>query len=138
ANAAALTTDCNCKCERRSVINIHPSQTSQTSRKGKSSKLSIKSSKRRRKFCLGGIVMRDRKSFLLQIWLLCVALGTLFSGASPVQSQGKNGEWPSYAADLAGTRYRPLDQINASNFSDLEIAWRIKTDNFGDRPEYKL
>jgi len=30
----------------------------------------------------------------------------------------------------------PLDQINASNFNDLEIAWRIKTDNFGDRPEY--
>ncbi len=50
----------------------------------------------------------------------------------------KDTEWPSYAADLAGTRYRPLDQINASNFSDLEIAWRIKTDNFGDRPEYKL
>jgi quinoprotein glucose dehydrogenase len=54
------------------------------------------------------------------------------------QSQTKVTEWPSYAADLAGTRYRPLDQINASNFSDLEIAWRIKTDNFGDRPEYKL
>src|SRR5439155_13616961 len=50
----------------------------------------------------------------------------------------KDTEWPSYAADLAGTRYRPLDQINASNFNDLEIAWRIKTDNFGDRPEYKL
>jgi len=32
------------------------------------------------------------------------------------------------------TRYRPLGQINASNFNDLEIAWRIKTDNFGDRP----
>jgi quinoprotein glucose dehydrogenase len=54
------------------------------------------------------------------------------------QSQTKVTEWPSYAADLAGTRYRPLDQINASNFNDLEIAWRIKTDNFGDRPEYKL
>jgi quinoprotein glucose dehydrogenase len=54
------------------------------------------------------------------------------------QNQPKDTEWPSYAADTAGTRYRPLDQINASNFNDLEIAWRIKTDNFGDRPEYKL
>jgi quinoprotein glucose dehydrogenase len=54
------------------------------------------------------------------------------------QYQPKDTEWPSYAADLKGTRYRPLDQINTSNFSDLEIAWRIKTDNFGDRPEYKL
>ncbi len=82
--------------------------------------------------------MRDRKSFRLQVGLLCAAaLGTLSPSASP-QSQLKNSDWPTYAADLAGTRYRPLDQINASNFNDLEIAWRIKTDNFGDRPEYKL
>ncbi len=38
----------------------------------------------------------------------------------------------------AGSRYRPLDQINASNFSKLEVAWRFKTDNIGDRPEFKL
>jgi quinoprotein glucose dehydrogenase len=50
----------------------------------------------------------------------------------------KDTEWTSYAADLAGTRYRPLDQINASNFSRLEVAWRLKTDMFGNRPEYKL
>jgi len=54
------------------------------------------------------------------------------------QSGGKPGEWPSYAADLAGTRYRPLDQINANNFSKLEVAWRFKTDSIGNRPEYKL
>src|SRR5260370_2518846 len=54
------------------------------------------------------------------------------------QWKAKDTEWPSYAADLAGTRYRPLEQINAANFSDLEIAWRIKTDNFGNRPEDKL
>src|SRR5580658_4963506 len=50
----------------------------------------------------------------------------------------KDGEWPTYTADLAGTHYRPLDQINAKNFSQLEIAWRFKTDNIGNRPEYKL
>jgi quinoprotein glucose dehydrogenase len=54
------------------------------------------------------------------------------------QYRARDTEWPSYAADLAGTHYRPLDQINAANFSDLEIAWRIKTDSFGNRPEYKL
>jgi quinoprotein glucose dehydrogenase len=54
------------------------------------------------------------------------------------QWRAKDTEWPTYAADLAATRYRPLDQINAANFNDLEIAWRIKTDNFGNRPEYKL
>jgi len=50
----------------------------------------------------------------------------------------KNGEWPYYTADLKGTKYSPLDQINASNFSKLEIAWRFKTDNLGPKPEYKL
>ena len=54
------------------------------------------------------------------------------------QFHPKDTEWWTYGADLAATRYRPLDQINASNFNDLEIAWSIKTDNFGDRPEYKL
>lgn len=53
-------------------------------------------------------------------------------------AQTKDTEWPTYGADLANTRYRPLDQINASNFSDLELAWSFKTDNLGTRPEYKL
>jgi quinoprotein glucose dehydrogenase len=50
----------------------------------------------------------------------------------------KNGEWPYYTADIKGSKYLPADQINASNFSKLEVAWRLKTDNFGTRPEYKL
>src|SRR5438093_7391909 len=50
----------------------------------------------------------------------------------------KNGEWTHYAADARGTRYVPLDQINASNFNKLEVAWRFKTDNLGPRPEFKL
>jgi quinoprotein glucose dehydrogenase len=47
-------------------------------------------------------------------------------------------EWPTYAGDLAASRYRPLDQINAGNFNKLEIAWRFKTDSIGNRPEFKL
>ncbi|MBV8729540.1 MAG: PQQ-binding-like beta-propeller repeat protein, partial [Acidobacteriia bacterium] len=49
-----------------------------------------------------------------------------------------NGEWPHYTADLKGTRYSPHDQINASNFNKLEVAWRFKTDNLGTHAEYKL
>jgi quinoprotein glucose dehydrogenase len=49
-----------------------------------------------------------------------------------------NGEWPDYSGDLRGWRYSPLDQINASNFSQLQVAWRFKTDHLGPRPEYKL
>jgi quinoprotein glucose dehydrogenase len=46
-----------------------------------------------------------------------------------------NGEWRTYGGDLASTRYSPLDQINAANFDKLEVAWRLKTDNLGPRPE---
>jgi quinoprotein glucose dehydrogenase len=54
------------------------------------------------------------------------------------QPSTKNGEWPHYTADLAGSRYSPLEQINGANFGKLEIAWRFKTDNFGPFPEFKL
>ena len=46
-----------------------------------------------------------------------------------------NGEWPTFGGDLSNTRYAPLDQINADNFSDLEIVWRFRTDSFGPVPE---
>jgi quinoprotein glucose dehydrogenase len=59
-------------------------------------------------------------------------------GQSNSQPSTKNGEWPYYTADAKGTKYSPLDQINASNFNKLEVAWRFKTDNLGPRPEYKL
>ena len=70
-------------------------------------------------------------------WLLLTVL-VWIPTPSYGQYHAKETEWSTYAADLAGTRYRPLDQINASNFNDLEVAWRLKTDMFGNRPEYKL
>jgi glucose dehydrogenase len=80
-------------------------------------------------------------SVLLVVGLVWLAMGV--SGQSGAQSgmaahSTKNGEWPHYTGDLAGTRYSPLDQINADNFNKLEVAWRFKTDNLGTRPEYKL
>src|SRR5437764_8799 len=78
-------------------------------------------------------------------WVAPRISGQVFVGtATPKQfsAQGqpstKNGEWWSNAADLKGSRYSPLDQINASNFNTLEVAWRFKTDNFGPFPEFKL
>jgi len=59
-------------------------------------------------------------------------------GQAAGQPSTKNGEWPHYTADLKGTKYSPADQIDASNFNKLEVAWRFKTDNLGPRPEYKL
>jgi len=60
------------------------------------------------------------------------------TGQAPGFPTTKNGEWPYYTADVRGSRYSPLDQINANNFNQLEVAWRFKTDNLGTRPEFKL
>ena len=48
---------------------------------------------------------------------LCPSLALAQYGAT-------NGEWRTYAGDLGGTKYSPLDQIDGTNFSTLEIAWR--------------
>jgi quinoprotein glucose dehydrogenase len=59
------------------------------------------------------------------------------SGQAGLPSTSK-GEWPHYTADVRGSRYSPLDQINATNFNKMEVAWRFKTDNLGTFPEFKL
>ena len=55
--------------------------------------------------------------------------------ATSIHAGTRNGEWRSYAGDLASTRYAALDQITRDNFGKLEIAWRFKTNSFGARPE---
>jgi len=78
-------------------------------------------------------------------WTAPPVLSQTFVGTPvPAQYTGQGqpstakGEWPSNAADVRGTRYSPLDQINAQNFNQLQIAWRFKTDAFGPYPEWKL
>jgi quinoprotein glucose dehydrogenase len=66
------------------------------------------------------------------------ALGLALCTTALWGQNAKDTEWPTYGADLRNSHYRPLDQINAANFSKLEIAWRFKTDNLGTRPEFKL
>jgi len=67
-----------------------------------------------------------------------VSLAPRLTGQTSGMPGTKNGEWPMYTADLRGSKYSPLDQINAQNFNRLEVAWRFKTDSLGPRPEYKL
>src|SRR5205085_1342370 len=72
-----------------------------------------------------------------------IGAGVVWSTARPTgQMAGmpstKNGDWTHYTADMRGTKYSPLDQINATNFNKMEVAWRFKTDNLGTRPEFKL
>src|SRR5438094_573565 len=67
-----------------------------------------------------------------------VTVGGQSPPRNPVSEGTRNGQWPSYTGDVRGSRYSPLDQIDARNFNDLEVAWRFKTDSLGTRPEYKL
>jgi len=88
----------------------------------------------------------SRRSQLGCLLAALIAVGTALSGSLSGQDRAgtnrmpstANGDWPYYTADLRGTKYSPLDQINASNFGKLEVAWRFKTDHLGPRPEYKL
>jgi len=47
------------------------------------------------------------------------------------------GEWRAWGADAWSTRYSPLDQINASNFNSLEVAWQWNAGAFGSDEYYR-
>lgn len=73
-------------------------------------------------------------------WLAYVTMTSLLLTASlaPAQHGTTDGEWHTWAGDLSATQYAPLEQINAGNFSDLEVVWRFKTDNLGPSPDFNL
>ena len=78
--------------------------------------------------------MQQLRSFVLMsslAVLLCaapVAHAQTETTAGPWQTYDtSNGEWRSYAGDIGGKKYSPLDQIDAGNFADLELAWEWTT-----------
>lgn len=58
--------------------------------------------------------------------------------AAWAQKGSTGADWRYISGDAGGTKYSPLDQINASNVSQLKIAWRWKSLNYGPRPDYNL
>jgi len=88
--------------------------------------------------------MISRRNLLASASVTILALGAGVGRlnslmAQPAQAPSvpgtSNGEWRTFGGDLASTRYAPLDQINGTNFKDLQVAWRFKTDSYGPRPE---
>jgi glucose dehydrogenase len=53
--------------------------------------------------------------------MVAVVVALVIAGL-PGNAQQK-GDWPSITGGDAGTRYSALDQINASNFNSLRVAW---------------
>jgi quinoprotein glucose dehydrogenase len=70
--------------------------------------------------------------------VLAAVVAAMTTASVHGQTGAPKGEWRTYGGDLGHTRYTPLDQITAANFSKLEVAWRFKTDNLGPRLEYNL
>ncbi len=68
-----------------------------------------------------------------------LALATAAYGQA-ANTDWTNTDWTNFGNDRANTRYTPLDQINASNFEELEIAWRwtsISEEVTGKNPRIK-
>jgi quinoprotein glucose dehydrogenase len=73
--------------------------------------------------------MINRRELLASASVL-VLLGPTLARA---QSAPPDTDWLHYANDLSSTRYSPLAQISASNFNNLELAWRFSTNALGPR-----
>jgi len=51
--------------------------------------------------------------------------------AGAQERKNPDGEWRYQSADAWGTRYSSADEIDASNFEDVEVAWVWHADNYG-------
>ncbi len=74
-------------------------------------------------------------------YLGAAAAALIVAGAGPTpsaQTGATEGQWHTYGGDLGSTHYSPLTQINATNFSKLEVAWRFRSDSLSAIPDYNM
>jgi glucose dehydrogenase len=62
----------------------------------------------------------------------------VFATSVPMDAQGTTpkGDWRYIGGDAWHTRYLPLDQINSTNFENLQVAWVWRGDNFGPSVDF--
>jgi quinoprotein glucose dehydrogenase len=77
---------------------------------------------------------RSRKAFAVLL-IATAAVASSVGQGQTLDSAATQSNWPTYGGNLASHRYSPLDQINAGNFENLEIKWRLRTDFLGPRPD---
>ncbi|MBT5073301.1 MAG: PQQ-binding-like beta-propeller repeat protein [Kordiimonadaceae bacterium] len=75
-----------------------------------------------------------KNKLFTSVALFMVFVFGIFAHADEPGTAG--GEWHQYTGDLKGSRYSPLDQINADNFADLELVWSFDTKSLGSQPEF--
>ena len=69
--------------------------------------------------------------------LTYASLDNLILRSRAAKDMGEEVPWRTIHGELNANRYSPLDQINADNVQDLQIAWRWKARNFGPSPEIR-
>jgi glucose dehydrogenase len=70
---------------------------------------------------------------------LLLGMGAIALSGTAVSQTGTSvydGDWPDYHGNPQAQRYSALDQINADNVADLEIAWQFSTANFGPTTDF--
>jgi len=84
-----------------------------------------------------------RGRMLATVWLIAMIALVPARGLGAQQStRGEPagqppGDWRHHHRDLAGTRYSPLDQIDAASIARAAIAWEWKSDSLHTSPEYR-
>ena len=78
--------------------------------------------------------------FNVVLTVFCTVFLVALSAHSGDRGSGQfgQGEWPSYGADTANSKYAPLDQIHKDNVKELQIAWRwssVENAILKDHPE---
>ena len=75
---------------------------------------------------------RVRKSGSWPFAVLGLATALAVPGMVEAQGPGvEGGKWTYLGGDAWHTRYTPADQINASNFQDLQVVWEWDARSFG-------
>ena len=68
---------------------------------------------------------------------LFAATGVGAQSGAGLERGNKPGEWRYWGADAWSTRYSDLDQINASNFNSLQVAWQWDAGKYGVDEYYR-
>jgi glucose dehydrogenase len=77
------------------------------------------------------------RRFRQVVFALVLAIGALAPSLPRAQQPRSSppGEWRYQSADAWGTRFSPIDQINAGNFGKLQVAWVFRGNNFNPAPQ---
>src|SRR5690606_16263413 len=76
------------------------------------------------------VVNRGRAGGRRLVWLTAAAVclsAWAFANEDLLRLQQDPGQWAINNGNYAGWNYSPLDQINTSNVSSLQVAWTFQT-----------